>query len=65
MSSGTAPPHVVEHLHGVVQLFSDGSVVRGDESAIMPAGPFPDVLGVQWRDVVYDATRGLRGSISS
>ncbi|KAG2595576.1 probable carboxylesterase 15 [Panicum virgatum] len=63
MSSGTAPPHVVENLHGVLQLFSDGSVVRGDESAIMPAGRFPDVPGVQWKDVVYDATRGLRARV--
>ncbi|KAG2586922.1 probable carboxylesterase 15 [Panicum virgatum] len=63
MSSDTAPPNVVEDLHGVVQLFSDGSVVRGVESAIMPAGPFPDVPGVQWKDVVYDATRGLRARV--
>ena len=63
MSSGTAPPHVVEDLHGVLQLFSDGSVVRGDESAIMPSGRFPDVPGVQWKGVVYDATRGLRARV--
>ncbi|CAO2193725.1 unnamed protein product [Urochloa humidicola] len=62
-SSDTAPPHVVEDLLGVVQLFSDGSVVRGDESAIAPPGPFPDVPGVQWKDVVYDATRGLRARL--
>ncbi|CAO2180962.1 unnamed protein product [Urochloa humidicola] len=62
-SSDTAPPHVVEDLLGVVQLWSDGSVVRGDESAITPPGPFPDVPGVQWKDVVYDATRGLRARV--
>ncbi|TVU21781.1 hypothetical protein EJB05_31443, partial [Eragrostis curvula] len=60
MSSGTASPHVVEDLLGVVRLLSDGSVVRGDESVLMPAGPFADVPGVQWKDVVYDATRGLK-----
>ncbi|XP_062185239.1 carboxylesterase 15-like [Phragmites australis] len=61
--SGDTAPHVVEDFFGVVRLLSDGSVVRGDESvlsALMPAGPFPDVPGVQWKDVVYDATRGLK-----
>ncbi|KAL6847946.1 hypothetical protein ACP4OV_022074 [Aristida adscensionis] len=63
MSGGdAAAPHVVEDFFGVVRLLSDGAVVRGDESVLMPtdAEAFPDVPGVQWRDVVYDATRGLR-----
>ncbi|KAJ1282540.1 hypothetical protein BS78_03G060400 [Paspalum vaginatum] len=60
MSSDNAAPHVVEDFFGVVQLLSDGSVVRGDESVLMPAGPFPDVPGVQWKDAVYDAARGLK-----
>ncbi|TKW13515.1 hypothetical protein SEVIR_5G106400v4 [Setaria viridis] len=59
MSGGTAP-RVVEDFFGVIQLLSDGSVVRGDESTIMPAGPFPDVPSVQWKDAVYDAARGLK-----
>jgi len=58
--SRDAAPHVVEDLFGVVRLLSDGSVVRGDESVLMPGGPFPDVPGVQWKDAVYDATRGLK-----
>ncbi|KAG2595577.1 probable carboxylesterase 15 [Panicum virgatum] len=58
--SSDAAPHVVEDLFGVVRLLSDGSVVRGDESVLMPAGPFPDVPGVRWKDAVYDATRGLK-----
>jgi acetyl esterase/lipase len=53
MSSDTAPPQVVEDFFGVVQLFNDGSV-------IMPAGPLPDVPGVEWKDVVYDAARSLK-----
>ena len=57
---GDTAPHVVEDLFGVVRLLSDGSVVRGDESVLMPGGPFPDVPGVQWKDAVYDATRGLK-----
>jgi len=58
--SSDAAPHVVEDLFGVVRLLSDGSVVRGDESVLMPAGPFPDVPGVRWKDAVYDAKRGLK-----
>ncbi|KAL6627413.1 hypothetical protein ACP70R_031139 [Stipagrostis hirtigluma subsp. patula] len=59
--AGDTAPHVVEDFFGVVQLLSDGSVVRGEEAALTPAAePFPDVPGVQWMDVVYDAARGLK-----
>ncbi|CAO2185722.1 unnamed protein product [Urochloa humidicola] len=58
--SGDTAPHVVEDLLGLVQLLSDGSVVRRDESAITPPAPFPDVPGVQWKDAVYDSTHGLK-----
>ncbi|CAL4951687.1 unnamed protein product [Urochloa decumbens] len=58
--SGDTAPHVVEDLLGIVQLLSDGSVVRGDEAAHTPPAPFPDVPGVQWKDAVYDSTRGLK-----
>ncbi|XP_044972203.1 probable carboxylesterase 15 [Hordeum vulgare subsp. vulgare] len=57
---GDTAPHVVEDLLGLVQLLSDGSVVRGDEAVLAPKEPFPDVPGVQWKDVVYHAARGLR-----
>nr|CAB3472140.1 unnamed protein product [Digitaria exilis] len=61
MSGDATPaPHVVEDFFGVVRLLSDGSVLRGDESILMPVGPFPDIPGVQWKDAVYDAARGLR-----
>ncbi|XP_066313850.1 carboxylesterase 15-like [Miscanthus floridulus] len=61
MSGITTAPQVVEDLLGVVQLLSDGSVVRADESVLTPPGAtFPDVPAVQWRDVVYDPARGLR-----
>lgn len=59
MSSDTAP-HVVEDFFGAIQLLSDGTVVRGDEAALLPPKPFPDVPGVQWKDAVYDAARGLK-----
>jgi hypothetical protein len=38
---------------------SDGSVVRSDESTIMPAWPLPNVPVVQWKDVMYDAAHIL------
>ncbi|KAF0918238.1 hypothetical protein E2562_023321 [Oryza meyeriana var. granulata] len=62
MSSDTTP-HVVEDFYGFIQLLSDGSVVRGDDSVLIPSVdlPYQDVPGgVQWKDVVYDATHGLR-----
>ena len=60
MSGGGEAQRVVEDFFGVVRLLGDGSVVRGDESVLMPAGPFPDVPGVRWKDAVYDAKRGLK-----
>ncbi|KAL6627411.1 hypothetical protein ACP70R_031137 [Stipagrostis hirtigluma subsp. patula] len=57
--SGDTAPHVVEDCLGVLQLLSDGSVVRYNAEVLRPAS-FPDVLGVQWKDVVYDTTHGLK-----
>lgn len=60
MSSDTAPRVVVDDYRGVIQLFSDGSVVRSDPAVLRPPDEhFPDVPGVQWEDVVYDAAHGL------
>uniref|UniRef100_A0A453EBT5 Uncharacterized protein n=2 Tax=Aegilops tauschii TaxID=37682 RepID=A0A453EBT5_AEGTS len=56
--AGDTAPHVVEDLLGLVQILSDGSVVRGDESVLGPKEPFPDVPGVLWKDVVYQADFG-------
>lgn len=53
--SGDRAPHVVEDCLGVLQLLGDGTVVRSDD-AVLPAESFPDVPGVRWKDVVYDAT---------
>ncbi|CAO2204584.1 unnamed protein product [Urochloa humidicola] len=58
--SGDTAPHVVEDFLGIVRLLSDGTVVRGDEAALMPSDTFPDVPGVEWKDAVYDSTRGLK-----
>uniref|UniRef100_A0A0D9UWX2 Alpha/beta hydrolase fold-3 domain-containing protein n=1 Tax=Leersia perrieri TaxID=77586 RepID=A0A0D9UWX2_9ORYZ len=63
-SGDAAAPHVVEDFYGVVKLLSDGSVVRGDESILVAPVelPYQDVPGVavQWKDIVYDATHGLK-----
>ncbi|CAM0879568.1 unnamed protein product [Alopecurus aequalis] len=59
MSGGDTAPHVVEDFLGVVQILSDGTVVRRDEAALLPTEKFPDVPGVQWKDVVYHAAHGL------
>ncbi|KAI4970809.1 hypothetical protein ZWY2020_001723 [Hordeum vulgare] len=56
----TAQPYVVEDCRGVLQLLSDGTIVRST------ALPFPicnaeynDHDGVEWKDAVYDAGLGL------
>ncbi|XP_047052886.1 probable carboxylesterase 15 [Lolium rigidum] len=59
MMEGDTAPHVVEEVPGVLQLLSDGSVVRGDEAVLWPKDPLPDVPGVQWKDVLYHAAHGL------
>ncbi|GJN37433.1 hypothetical protein PR202_gb26387 [Eleusine coracana subsp. coracana] len=59
MSSNAAPPHVVEDCLGVLQLLSDGTVLRSD-FPVLPTESFPDVTGVQWKDVVYDSERNLK-----
>ncbi|XP_047085659.1 probable carboxylesterase 15 [Lolium rigidum] len=60
MSGGDTAPRVVEDLFGIVQILSDGTVVRGDEPVLQPKEAYPDVPGVQWKDVVYQAVHGLR-----
>lgn len=50
-------PHVVEDCRGVLQVLSDGTVVRSS------AAPYEvevrDDGRVEWKDAVYDAARGL------
>ena len=58
-----AAPHVVEDCLGFLQLLSDGTVRRStDYSMLRPTGRVPSDsdLPVQWKDVVYDDTHGLR-----
>ncbi|GJN05751.1 hypothetical protein PR202_ga23413 [Eleusine coracana subsp. coracana] len=57
--SSNAAPHVVEDCLGVLQLLSDGTVLRSD-FPVLPTEAFPDVPGIQWKDVVYDAEHSLK-----
>ncbi|XP_047060694.1 probable carboxylesterase 15 [Lolium rigidum] len=63
MSGGDKAPRVVEDLFGIVQILSDGTIVRGDEAVLRQKETYPDVPGVQWKDVVYHAVRGLRARV--
>lgn len=60
MSDDGTSPRVVEDYRGVIQILSDGTIVRSDPSVLRPSERFPDVAGVQWEDVVYDAAHGLK-----
>ena len=57
---GDTAPRVVEDYRGVIQILSDGTIVRSDPAVLRPPERFPDVPGVQWEDVVYDAAHGLK-----
>ncbi|KAL6893930.1 hypothetical protein ACP4OV_008028 [Aristida adscensionis] len=58
--SSSSPPHVVETCPGVLQLLSDGTVVRFDDYNTLPPPSVPPALPVEWKDVVYDAAHGLK-----
>jgi len=57
---GDTAPRVVEDYRGVIKILSDGTIVRSDPAVLRPPERFPDVPGVQWEDVVYDAAHGLK-----
>ncbi|GLJ46799.1 hypothetical protein SUGI_0986970 [Cryptomeria japonica] len=53
---------VIEDFGGVIKLYSDGSVVRGDDSAFSSILPEPDTFNfkhVEYKDVVMDEEIGL------
>jgi acetyl esterase/lipase len=61
MASTTPAPYVVEDCGPNLQLFSDGTVIRFEDYNILPPPVLPPALAtVQWKDVVYDAGRGLK-----
>ncbi|KAG2586919.1 hypothetical protein PVAP13_5NG082581, partial [Panicum virgatum] len=57
---GDTAPRVVEDYRGVIQILSDGTIVRSDPAVLRPPERFADVPGVQWEEVVYDAAHGLK-----
>ncbi|TVU21771.1 hypothetical protein EJB05_31430, partial [Eragrostis curvula] len=56
--SGDTAPHVVEDYRGIIQILSDGTIVRSDPAVLGSPESFPDVPGVQWEDVVYATEHG-------
>uniref|UniRef100_A0A0D9VZZ5 Alpha/beta hydrolase fold-3 domain-containing protein n=1 Tax=Leersia perrieri TaxID=77586 RepID=A0A0D9VZZ5_9ORYZ len=60
-SSTPAAPYVVEDCGRNLQLLSDGTVIRFEDYNTLPPPALPPALSaVQYKDVVYDATRGLK-----
>jgi acetyl esterase/lipase len=60
MATATPPPvpYVVEDCLGVLQLLSDGTVIRSTPRPF-PAGDSYDDGRVEWKDAVYDANYNL------
>lgn len=52
-------PNVVEDLHGVVQIFSDGSIKRNDKNIDFTPFPVKDDGLVVWKDFCYDKLHSL------
>ncbi|XP_072988837.1 strigolactones hydrolase CXE15-like [Typha latifolia] len=57
-STLSSPPYVVEEYPGVLQLLSDGTVLRSPDH-IAPPIPVPDGVSVDWKDLLFDTTHGL------
>jgi acetyl esterase/lipase len=54
------PPHVVEDVPGLLQVLSDGTVIRSPYTYPLPVPtPPPGQPVVQWKDVVYDASHDV------
>ncbi|GJN37434.1 hypothetical protein PR202_gb26388 [Eleusine coracana subsp. coracana] len=60
MSGDTTALHVVEDYRGVIQILSDGTILRSDPAVLRPPERCPDVPTVQWKDVVYAPAHGLK-----
>ncbi|XP_054813583.1 probable carboxylesterase 15 [Prosopis cineraria] len=57
-SSVHLPPYVVEDCRGVLQVYSDGSIVRSSKPSFNV--PVHDDGSVLWKDVVFDPTHDLQ-----
>ncbi|CAL4919457.1 unnamed protein product [Urochloa decumbens] len=60
--SSDAEPHVVADLAGMVQLLSDGTIVRDADAVAngLPPASLPSASTTQWKDVVYDPDHDLK-----
>ncbi|KAK9170224.1 hypothetical protein Syun_002364 [Stephania yunnanensis] len=57
MSSTVTPPHVVDDVRGVLQVYSDGSIIRLPDPNFNI--PIHDDGSVIWKDVIFDAEHNL------
>ncbi|CAL4944774.1 unnamed protein product [Urochloa decumbens] len=57
-----AEPHVVVDFAGMVQLLSDGTIVRHADAVAngLPPASLPSASTTQWKDVVYDPDHDLK-----
>ncbi|CAN6309011.1 unnamed protein product [Urochloa humidicola] len=59
--SGDAAPHVVVDFGGIIQILSDGTIVRHADANGLPPPSFPaSASAAQWKDVVYDPDHDLK-----
>ncbi|VFQ59254.1 unnamed protein product [Cuscuta campestris] len=56
---GRTLPHVVEDCHGLLKLYSDGSVFRSKDVLMHVPSPVHDDSSVVWKDTLLDDARGL------
>ncbi|OEL18785.1 putative carboxylesterase 15 [Dichanthelium oligosanthes] len=68
MSPPSSEPHVVEDIRGLVQLMSDGTVLRSADPASFPvvdADPDDgdDDSGVEWKDVTWEREHDLNARL--
>ncbi|CAN6281059.1 unnamed protein product [Urochloa humidicola] len=60
-ASCDAEPHVVADLAGMVQLLSDGTIIRHADAHGLPPVSLPaSTSATQWKDVVYDPDHDLK-----
>ncbi|XP_043702133.1 probable carboxylesterase 15 [Telopea speciosissima] len=57
-STTTTTPYVVEDCRGVLQFYSDGSIVRSDRPTLNV--PVHDDGSVIWKDVTFDPIHGIQ-----
>ncbi|XP_025794878.1 probable carboxylesterase 15 [Panicum hallii] len=59
-ASSDAPVRVLEDFAGLIQLLSDGTVIRRSDANGLPVPSSPPTLSAEWKDVVYSPNDGLK-----